>query len=388
MKGTSVAGKAGKMASAAGKAGRAGGARAINFSKALAKNPKVAVGDLASSTKGYLLDSKAIHGRAFADARTGVVNAGFKTLDKVMPTAAAAVNTINRFDTFTRNAASAAVDATAAIKMPGLPSMGRSPALAGVPDAHTMARMSPEATRPGPVTTFRESFERNTAKSNAHSHALPEATDRAGSRAPSVSESPGTPLDPQSGRNAGPGSTPLDGADTAAGGKGPNGPGNDAGKPGPAGRPPEGETLNLRPKEKWTPHQKTQYDAKVKHLDDEAAKGNLEYTKPDRGPNLRKTMIKDPEEAIKLGLPDGINADDFRAATERQRKAMLAKYDLDHKTDLQLGGVDHQANMQWLDRSVNRSVGAQIRGQRIKNSWDVAIKRGDGTGQKINMVTG
>lgn len=67
---------------------------------------------------------------------------------------------------------------------------------------------------------------------------------------------------------------------------------------------------------------------------------------------------------------------------------MLAKYDLDHKTDLQLGGVDHKVNMQWLDRSVNRSVGAQINGQQSRNAWEVALKRGNGTGQKINKVTG
>lgn len=37
-----------------------------------------------------------------------------------------------------------------------------------------------------------------------------------------------------------------------------------------------------------------------------------------------------------------------------------SEYDIDHWIDLQLGGADEASNMHWLDRSVNRSLGAQI----------------------------
>jgi filamentous hemagglutinin len=51
--------------------------------------------------------------------------------------------------------------------------------------------------------------------------------------------------------------------------------------------------------------------------------------------------------------------------------------DVDHVIDLQLGGADTIANMQPLDASVNRSLGAQIRHQ----------TRGLPAGTRINVVT-
>ena len=36
-------------------------------------------------------------------------------------------------------------------------------------------------------------------------------------------------------------------------------------------------------------------------------------------------------------------------------------YDVDHVVDLQIGGHDDILNLQLLDRSVNRSLGSQIR---------------------------
>ena len=48
---------------------------------------------------------------------------------------------------------------------------------------------------------------------------------------------------------------------------------------------------------------------------------------------------------------------------ERVMREELSGFDLDHKVDLQVGGKDTGKNMQWLEKSVNRSVGAQLRNQ-------------------------
>ena len=47
-------------------------------------------------------------------------------------------------------------------------------------------------------------------------------------------------------------------------------------------------------------------------------------------------------------------------------------YDVDHVIDLQLGGADVIVNMEPLDRSVNRSLGAQIQNA-IKNYPDGTV---------------
>ncbi|GAA1349520.1 hypothetical protein GCM10009595_08420 [Falsarthrobacter nasiphocae] len=49
-----------------------------------------------------------------------------------------------------------------------------------------------------------------------------------------------------------------------------------------------------------------------------------------------------------------------RGRRELVRKA-LKGYDLDHKVDLQFGGKDRVDDLQRLDQSVNRGVGAQLR---------------------------
>ena len=44
----------------------------------------------------------------------------------------------------------------------------------------------------------------------------------------------------------------------------------------------------------------------------------------------------------------------------------IFKMDADHMHELQLGGIDHASALTMLDRSVNRSFGAQIRPQLAK----------------------
>ena len=47
---------------------------------------------------------------------------------------------------------------------------------------------------------------------------------------------------------------------------------------------------------------------------------------------------------------------------------VLCAFALDRPRDVQVGGMDDpRTNMQWLERSVNRSVGAQLRDQGRRN---------------------
>ncbi|WP_180537305.1 HNH endonuclease signature motif containing protein [Micrococcus luteus] len=57
---------------------------------------------------------------------------------------------------------------------------------------------------------------------------------------------------------------------------------------------------------------------------------------------------------------------------ERAIRDALEKYDLDHKRDLQLGGKDAASNLQWLDQSANRSVGAQVKNHKDRYNYRVA----------------
>lgn len=50
-----------------------------------------------------------------------------------------------------------------------------------------------------------------------------------------------------------------------------------------------------------------------------------------------------------------------------QKKSQLdQETDVDHITDLQLGGLDTSSNLWGLNKSVNRSLGSQV-SQRIRN---------------------
>lgn len=61
----------------------------------------------------------------------------------------------------------------------------------------------------------------------------------------------------------------------------------------------------------------------------------------------------------------------------------LADYDLDHKVDLQVGGKDLPQNLQFLNRAVNRSVGAQLRNQKAKGQFVV----GDPESSKTTKIS-
>ncbi|QNK82399.1 HNH endonuclease signature motif containing protein [Nakamurella sp. PAMC28650] len=106
--------------------------------------------------------------------------------------------------------------------------------------------------------------------------------------------------------------------------------------PGPDPLP----TITLKYKNSWSPAQRAAADTKARQLHDLALQGKLEKTDPERLSGLRSRFKK--------AFGDG-------AVTKDQ--------DVDHIHELQLGGRDELGNVQALDRSVNRSVGSQIRHQ-------------------------
>jgi hypothetical protein len=93
--------------------------------------------------------------------------------------------------------------------------------------------------------------------------------------------------------------------------------------------------LTLKYKSGWTSAQRAAADGKVKHLDEAAKAGELQVTAAKRS---------------------GTSA---RGKFERSGRKVAPKEDVDHKTDLQLGGRDSPENMWGLDGSVNRSLGSQ-----------------------------
>ena len=73
---------------------------------------------------------------------------------------------------------------------------------------------------------------------------------------------------------------------------------------------------------------------------------------------------------------------------ENAVRAAMRGYDLDHVRDLQFGGKDALNNLQWLERSANRSVGAQAKAHRMKYGY-VQVEDLDSLNDKsrINMVS-
>ncbi|MCG8509374.1 MAG: hypothetical protein MI741_09110, partial [Rhodospirillales bacterium] len=103
--------------------------------------------------------------------------------------------------------------------------------------------------------------------------------------------------------------------------------------------PSNGVDLHLKYKSEWTAAQRAAADAKVKAL-----------TEADT------SVVKNPA----------------RSGTAQTRYRKIAGLDImqdaDHLIDLQLGGLDDMSNLWSLDRSVNRSIGAQI--QQLIKEWD------------------
>ncbi|WP_336639449.1 hypothetical protein [Micrococcus luteus] len=99
----------------------------------------------------------------------------------------------------------------------------------------------------------------------------------------------------------------------------------------------------------------------------------------------RRDVISDYDAAMSLEMPDAVRenirtkqdelastlraqgkSEEFiRESLELQRSVIfrdeLSKYDLDHKVDLQLGGLDEDENLNWLRMDVNRSFGSQLK---------------------------
>ncbi len=73
---------------------------------------------------------------------------------------------------------------------------------------------------------------------------------------------------------------------------------------------------------------------------------------------------------------------------ENAVRAAMRGYDLDHVRDLQFGGKDASDNLQWVESSANRSVGAQAKAHQIKYEYTVSKANGRWKpGSRIHNVT-
>ncbi|MFC4806592.1 HNH endonuclease [Falsarthrobacter nasiphocae] len=162
-----------------------------------------------------------------------------------------------------------------------------------------------------------------------------------------------------------------------------SGPGG-AGVGGRVSDDPARGIVGLNRKDGWNDIQHREFDKKVTGLDEEAKAANargesMKFQKPgDRYWSKERILNQYPEKAYDL-LPDHLKSKELSDAWEalnkrsdlseaslrRERRELVREtlkgYDLDHKVDLQLGGKDSLDNIQWLDMSVNRSVGSQLR---------------------------
>lgn len=185
------------------------------------------------------------------------------------------------------------------------------------------------------------------------------------------------------------------GSGSGPGGRGSGGPG--VGPSDPRYVPKTGEVL-LRPRSKWDPPQQAEFTKKVDGLNDAVEKtGDVSFIdKKGMAPRVESRasvmnkFSQDAYDARRLhGSADGemnrmkvpadvqrriesavVDAEQGRVGglTKSEYEGILRRelkqYDLDHTRDLQVGGTDdYRENMQWLDHSVNRSVGAQLRNQ-------------------------
>lgn len=91
----------------------------------------------------------------------------------------------------------------------------------------------------------------------------------------------------------------------------------------------------MKYKEGWSAAQKAEADAKVKALSN--------------------------AKTVKTPVNRGGTAASSRYKSTYGKTSVPNKYDVDHTIDLQLGGADDVLNMNPLDMSVNRSLGAQIK---------------------------
>lgn len=181
---------------------------------------------------------------------------------------------------------------------------------------------------------------------------------------------------------------PESGGSSGHGGSAPKGSPDDTGRGyllGDDSNP--NDIAELRRKSEWDDHQNHQFDQKVRGYEEPLREGELRFTdeytrKHTRDKTIRHLShdIKDP--ATRKGALDDLNVPDHvqkqieadLADLEKSRvggeirasdyqaviRDNLRHYDMDHKIDLQLGGSDSEDNLQFLDKSVNRSVGSQM----------------------------
>ncbi|GFE82238.1 hypothetical protein GCM10011487_42380 [Steroidobacter agaridevorans] len=107
--------------------------------------------------------------------------------------------------------------------------------------------------------------------------------------------------------------------------------------------------ITLKYKRGWSAAQRAAADKKVAHLDAAAKRGELKPTVPERSGTSTRNRFEADGGQVGKGQ------------------------DVDHMTDLQLGGKDVTGNMQALDSSVNRSLGSQINHQIKKLAEDSQI---------------
>ena len=93
--------------------------------------------------------------------------------------------------------------------------------------------------------------------------------------------------------------------------------------------------IELKYKKSWSDAQRAEADAKMKALSE--------------------------AKTVKTSVKRGGTAASSRYKSAYGNKAIPKGYDIDHTIDLQLGGKDDIRNMNPLDKSVNRSLGVQIR---------------------------
>jgi len=106
----------------------------------------------------------------------------------------------------------------------------------------------------------------------------------------------------------------------------------------------DGVILRLRTRADWTPDQIAQAERKVAFINQAAqTPPGVFVTRANRPKMSPRTMLRDAS---------GMSQQEF--------DELYGDYDIDHQLDLQLGGAHAVANFMFLDRSVNRSFGAQI----------------------------
>jgi hypothetical protein len=159
----------------------------------------------------------------------------------------------------------------------------------------------------------------------------------------------------------------------------------------PGGAAGEGKPVTLRPRKSshWGDLKQSEFTKKVDILEEHRKSGPMsfhEVKKGDRKISRAKTMqdfselvrtADDPAKAMDtMNVPREVQESITKKLDamepheklvnsnyERVMREELSGFDLDHKVDLQVGGKDTGKNMQWLEKSVNRSVGAQLRNQ-------------------------